>query len=143
MNVIPKQVKSFFYVDDDTDDLEFFEEAVGQIGKSVRLFTNPEDVLAAVAQHADPLLLFLDLNMPHKNGFEVLKEIKESNSAQKFPVIIYSTASDSATVDRCRNLGASLYIRKPTSLAALQQVLRKVLLIDWETFKPDVKNFMI
>ena len=144
MTDIINQQNSLFYVDDDIDDLEFFQEAVESLGERVFVFHNANDALLAIKDSTSlPSMLFLDLNMPTKNGFEVLEELKSAKKINKFPIIIYSTASDSSTVDRCRKLGASLYIRKPTSLPALKQVLRNVLAIDWETFKPDVKNFVL
>lgn len=144
MNDTIDQQTSLFYVDDDQDDLEFFEEAVCKLGQGVMLFQGAEELLSVIKNPPPtPSMVFLDLNMPNKNGFEVLQEIKGSENFKNFPLIIYSTATDSNTVDRCRKLGASLYVRKPTSLPALQQVLRQVLSIDWENFKPDAKNFVI
>ena len=144
MTAITHPVTSLFYVDDDIDDLEFFQEAIEILGEQVILFHNANDLLFSLNDSSiAPSMVFLDLNMRTKNGVGVLEEIKSSEHFRKFPILVYSTASDSATVDRCRKLGASLYIRKPTSLPALKQVLRQVLAIDWETFKPDLKNFVL
>lgn len=132
------------YVDDDLDDLEFFENAMRRLDRQVELFNSSTDFLQSLNSLQQlPDLVFLDLNMPTKNGFEVLQQIRSQERFKNLPLIIYSTAGDSATVDRCRKNGATLYIRKPTSIAALQQVLRQVFAIDWSTFKPDVKNFVV
>lgn len=140
----PYEFKSIFYVDDDQDDREFFQDAVNRLGQKVVLFHLADDMLDAISSSPPmPSIVFLDLNMPNKNGFEVLQQIKSSENVNHLPVVIYSTATDSKTVDECRKLGASLYIRKPSSLPALQQVLRQVLAIDFSTFKAGVKNFVV
>ncbi|MBF6607930.1 MAG: response regulator [Flavobacterium sp.] len=138
------EVKTLFYVDDDRDDLEFFQQAVENLGERVALFHLADELIAAIRNPPPvPSMIFLDLNMPNKNGFDLMQEIKESEAFRDLPLVIYSTASDSHTVERCRLLGASLYIRKPTSIAALQQALRQVLQIDWTSFRPDAKNFVV
>ncbi len=141
---ISNQLTSLFYVDDDQDDREFFQDAVSRLGQEVLLFHMADDLLKAIVNPPKvPSIVFLDLNMPNKNGFEVLKEMKSLDTTNKLPIVIYSTATDSKTVEQCRKLGASLYVRKPSSLPALQQVLRQVLAIDFSSFKPDTKNFVL
>lgn len=80
-----------------------------------------------------PDVLFLDLSMPYKNGFECLIEIKENKKLASLPVIILST---SFSMDKSyeRNListltknGAMLYIRKPDNFVALKKVLHLAL----------------
>ncbi len=144
MNSSPSHITSIFYVDDDRDDLDFFQEAVERLGERVALFHLADDLIEAMHNPPpQPSIVFLDLNMPNKNGFDLLQEIKASDAFQNLPLVVYSTASDTHTVQRCRKLGASLYIRKPTSIAALQQALRNVLAINWETFEPCEKNFVV
>ena len=143
MELSSQVTTTLFYVDDDRDDLEFFQEAVDRIGESVTVFHLGDDMINAMHNPPPaPSIVFLDLNMPDKTGFDLLKEIKESTAFKGLPLIIYSTASDSNTVEKCRKMGASLYVRKPTSQAALQQAIRYVLSIDWNTFKPTAKNFL-
>ena len=137
------EMTSIFYVDDDSDDLNFFQDAVDAINKNVRLFTMGDDMIKAMHNPPPaPSIVFLDLNMPTKSGFEIINEIKASGAFQGLPLIVYSTASDNYTVNKCRQLGACLYIVKPTSMAALKAALQKVLEIDWATFKPTPKNFL-
>jgi CheY-like chemotaxis protein len=60
-----------------------------------------------------PLLLVLDINMPRVNGIEVLKAIKGDPGKVRLPVIMLTTTDDPREVDRCYQLGCSVYITKP------------------------------
>jgi len=66
-----------------------------------------------------PNFILLDLNMPKKDGREVLKELKQSNRFRKIPVIIFSTTNNEQEMKRCYDLGANSYITKPNSFANL------------------------
>ena len=78
-----------------------------------------------------PDVIFLDLNMPAKNGFECLAEIKKNNTLKSLPVIIFSTTVQEETVNRVYKDGASYYICKPDNFTQLKKALKKVLEIDW------------
>ena len=70
-----------------------------------------------------PNVLFLDLNMPRKNGFECLNEIKLNNDLQNLPVIILSTSFNPDTIDELYDSGAQYYIRKPSEFSKLKKVI--------------------
>lgn len=73
-----------------------------------------------------PTLIILDLNMPHKNGKEVLKEIKEDETYKKIPVIVFTTSSNEMVIDKCYEDGANTYIIKPLSFDKLLQVVERI-----------------
>jgi CheY-like chemotaxis protein len=75
-----------------------------------------------------PDVLFLDLNMPRKNGFECLAEIKQSNKLKLLPVIVISTSSEPSIVDMAYEKGARYYIRKPNEYAELVRVIRDAII---------------
>lgn len=60
-----------------------------------------------------PLLLLLDINMPRIDGVEVLRQIKADERMSKIPVVMLTTTDDPREVDRCYQLGCSVYITKP------------------------------
>ena len=66
-----------------------------------------------------PRFILLDLNMPKKDGREVLKEIKQNSFFKKIPVIIFSTTNNEHEMRRCYELGANSYITKPNSFENL------------------------
>jgi two-component system, chemotaxis family, response regulator Rcp1 len=63
-----------------------------------------------------PNLILLDLNMPRKNGFDVLKEIKENDQLKKIPIIIFTTSKTARDIDKAYELGANCYISKPQTV---------------------------
>jgi CheY-like chemotaxis protein len=66
-----------------------------------------------------PGFILLDLNMPKKDGREVLKEIKEDPRFKKIPVIIFTTTKNETEITRCYELGANTYIVKPVGFDLL------------------------
>jgi two-component system, response regulator len=63
-----------------------------------------------------PDVILLDLNLPGTDGREVLAEIKKSEQLKSIPVIVLTTSADERDVERCYQLGANSYIRKPVDL---------------------------
>lgn len=134
---------TIFYADDDQDDRMFFEEVAQQIGEKISLFELGSHMLLKLENPPPyPSVIFLDLNMPIKDGFEVLQEIRNNEKFKEVPVIILSTTSGFDTVERCLNLGASLYVKKSISLQDLKKSLEYVLSINWEQHIVTEDNFL-
>ncbi len=91
-----------------------------------------------------PEVLFLDLNMPRKNGTECLTEIKLNEKLKHLPVIIYSTSLHEEIADQLYKTGAHYYIQK-TDLAELEKYLLHVLTIMLKNkfTRPSRKDFII
>ena len=70
-------------------------------------------------RYPEPGLLLLDLNLPRKDGREVLAEIKRDPALRALPVVVLTTSNAEEDVHRCYRLGANSYIRKPTSFTVL------------------------
>jgi len=113
--------------DDDNDDCTFFKEALEDLPISANLLTVHDGVqlMNFLSTKADTLpdVLFLDLNMPLKNGFECLSEIKSSREFENVPVIIFSTSLNIEVVDLLYQKGAHYYIRKPGEYDKLKKVI--------------------
>ena len=73
-----------------------------------------------------PDIILLDLNMPKKDGREVLREIKQVPEFRKIPIIIFSTTNNRQEITRCYELGANSYITKPNSFEQLIQVVKTI-----------------
>jgi CheY-like chemotaxis protein len=124
--------------DDDVDDRFFFDKALKEIPVTSNLVTvsNGELLMQYLAdrlQHL-PDVLFLDLSMPRKTGFECLAEIKDNEKLKNLPVIIFTT-SFTRGIDFEDNLkktfsrmGADDYIRKPGDFDELKEVIQQALL---------------
>jgi CheY-like chemotaxis protein len=73
-----------------------------------------------------PDLILLDINMPKKDGFEVLAELKSDLVLRRVPVVVFSTSDSQEDIDRAYDRGASTFITKPVTLADLTHVLRRI-----------------
>jgi len=132
-----------FYADDDDDDRLFFKEAAETIPGTVVLFESGIKMVSALELFMPtPSIIFIDLNMPVKSGFEIMKELKDRDDLKNIPVVVLSTASDHYNVKKCRDCGASYYIPKPLSFCKLRHSLEHTLKIDWRKFRPSVDGFM-
>ena len=132
-----------FYIDDDQDDLEFFKDATDELGESVALFSLPEELIKKLHNPPpSPSVIFMDLNMPVKTGYDILQHIRDSAAFKDLPLVIYSTSNNTSTFKKCRDMGASLYITKPTSIGALKKAIQYVIDIDWENFEATEHNFI-
>ncbi len=134
-----KKHSSIFLADDDEDDCALFEDALREVGHGMELVVSydGEELMNALAEKVppEPRLIFLDLNMPRKDGFECLQEIKQSAIYKNIPVIILSTSSEEDSVYKAYAHGASRYITKPGTFSLLKKTLQKVLAIDWSSGK--------
>ncbi|MHC4394568.1 MAG: response regulator [Planctomycetota bacterium] len=71
-------------------------------------------------------LLLLDIRMPKIDGIGVLEKIKQNEDLKKIPVIMLTVADDPRTIERCHNLGCSVYIVKPTEYNDFTDAVKKV-----------------
>ena len=73
-----------------------------------------------------PLLLLLDINMPRVDGVEVLRQLKASDKHCNVPVIMLTTTDDPREVQRCYELGCSVYITKPVSYEQFVEAVKRL-----------------
>lgn len=134
--------------DDDKDDRFFFNKVLKQLTIPVELTTVDDGVqlMDFLSDHIGDLpdALFLDLNMPRKNGSECLAEIKLNQKLKNLPVIIYSTSLPDDTADLLYKNGAYYYIRK-TYLLDLKKILEYILplLLEKNFKRPPRDKFLL
>jgi two-component system, response regulator, stage 0 sporulation protein F len=107
-------------VDDELFVGELLKEYLSIIGYEVTAVSNGEDALSVIEQ-SPPHIVILDIRMPGMGGMEVLKAIKEKNSATC--VIMLSAYGDPETVNEALRLGADHYLQKPMNLKHLVETL--------------------
>ncbi len=123
--------------DDDMDDRIFFDKALQEIPVDTTLHTvnNGEELMKYLTENEDrlPDVLFLDLSMPRKTGFECLAEIKENEKLKTLTVIMFTTSftrgielEDNLKTTLSR-MGAQEYIRKPGDFAEYRTVIQDAL----------------
>ena len=120
---------TIFYADDDDDEIFLLKDALETIHQSFTFLTaaNGEEALELLKFCEIPNIIFLDINMPLKSGFDVLKMIKEDRRLQHIPVILYSNMpADSMAIEAVK-LGANRYLSKETSYEDLRIQLRAIL----------------
>ncbi len=113
--------------DDDTDDCLLFKDALDQLPVSAQLTTvhNGEQLMLLLNKNeCPPDILFLDLNMPRKNGFDCLKEIRQNKNLDSLAVIPISTSIEQDTVTMLYKNGAQHYIRKPNDFSQLKNLIQ-------------------
>lgn len=133
--------------DDDEADILLFKEAFSEIKiKTLVLAVNNGDVLMQLLNEKDAILphvLFLDLNMPRKNGIECLKEIRSNEKLKNISIAIYSTSDTEKDIEETFLNGANIYITKPSNFNTLKQVLEKAVMmtfayqdqsLNWDNF---------
>ena len=124
--------------DDDTDDCIFFYKALKEIPIATHLatFHDGEELMNHLSFNSDhlPDLLFLDLSMPRKTGFECLDEIKENIKLKSLPIIIFSIPYNRGInyehdmIKLLLNNGVHKYITKTTDFDQLKKAIQILLI---------------
>ena len=125
---------NFLLVEDCAGDIRLTREALKSANMHINLHVAMDGVAAMAfltrqSEYTDvprPDLILLDLNLPKKDGREVLKEIKESVELRSIPVVILSTSASQADVLRSYQLHANCYITKPVGLAGFRQIVKSI-----------------
>ena len=133
--------RELIYVDDDSDDLLFFEDIARKLNIRTALYQYPQEVMARF-ESSQPLpdLIFVDLNMPLISGKDLVCNLRKMNV--EVPMIILTTTADSFSIPKVRACGANYLITKPTSLEGWETAISHALSIDWKNFDPDVHGFV-
>jgi CheY-like chemotaxis protein len=143
-----KQLK-ILLAEDDQDDRDFFDKMLKDIPISTHLVTvyDGEQLMNYLYKNSEhlPNVLFLDLNMPLKNGFECLSEIKLSKMLNQLPVIIFSTSFEQEVVNQLYQNGAQFFIRKPSEFSQYKKIIQQslILIAQKNILQPTSGNFVI
>ena len=144
-----KKHLNILLADDDMDDCIFFKEALDELLMTTNLTTvhDGEQLMIYLVGKSRKLIdvLFLDINMPRKNGFECLAEIKQNEDLKELPVIIFSTSYEQEVVNSLYKSGAHYFIRKPSEFAQFKKIIYHTLLliIQEEISQPSRANFVL
>jgi CheY-like chemotaxis protein len=103
-------INEVIHVKDGQEALDYVRSLTSQAGRSQQM----------------PMLMLLDINMPRVNGVEVLREIKGNASTMTLPVIMLTTTDDPREVQRCYELGCSVYLTKPLQYAEFVEAIKRL-----------------
>ena len=121
-------------VEDSPGDVRLTREAFKDAKVHINLHVAPDgaeamDFLNRQGKHSNvprPDLILLDLNLPKKDGREVLEEIKQSPRLKSIPVVILTTSASDADILRSYRLHANCYITKPVGLDGFLQIVHSI-----------------
>jgi CheY-like chemotaxis protein len=121
-------------VEDNPGDVRLTQEALkdAKVSNTLRVVEDGAAALDYLHQRGEhinaprPDLILLDLNLPKKNGREVLEEIKEDESLKTIPVVILTTSQAEEDVVRAYSLHANCYITKPVDFTQFAKIVRTI-----------------
>lgn len=123
--------------DDDADDRLLVKEALSDSGvpHALHFAEDGMDLLKYLKSNGTsedgrdmprPELILLDLNMPLKDGREVLREIRADQALRQIPVVVFTTSKADTDVRQMYELGANSFITKPAAFAELVQLMKRL-----------------
>lgn len=129
------QGPTILIVDDDEGHAILIRQNLEIAGLNNRIehFRDGQAILDFFFTHRDianeTYLVLLDIRMPKVDGIEVLRRLKADPEFRKLPVIMLTTTEDSREVERCHQLGCSVYIQKPVDYDRFAEAIRRIGLI--------------
>jgi CheY-like chemotaxis protein len=125
-------MKNVLLIDDDTDDIDLFSEAVSNISPEIRCWSAKDGSQGLRLLNEElvvlPDYIFLDVNMPVMGGKECLARIKTNSRLRTIPVFMYSTTSNATEIQEMKKLGAKDFVIKPSDFNSLVRLLKSVFL---------------
>jgi CheY-like chemotaxis protein len=144
MNQSTPHMNHVVLADDDQDHGIIFKRVLQQVddSKSLTIVNSGEELLHFLSRKV-PDLLFLDLNMPCKNGFECLTEIRKIPELKVLPIVVYSGSCHMSDIQRSYLYQADLYMVKPFNSVHLKNALESILKMEWKKSEPAEKYYFI
>jgi two-component system, chemotaxis family, response regulator Rcp1 len=121
-------------VEDNPGDVELTEDALrrSKVATRVSVVTDGEDAMDYLRRQSSyqdetmPDLVLLDLNLPRKDGMEVLKEMKDDRTLRHIPVVVLTTSEAERDILASYELGANCFISKPVDLTEFRKVVESI-----------------
>ncbi|MEO5967850.1 MAG: response regulator [Ferruginibacter sp.] len=130
--------------DDDEDDCQFFKEALEVLPfkSTINVVNDGEQLMRLLSAENTilPDILFLDLNMPRKSGYECLAAIKLIDKLKTLPVVVYSTSIGNDILNLLNDVGANFYIQKPGNFSDLKTLILEAIVLVTQKKTPQTLN---
>jgi len=131
-NLDPKDI---LLADDDEDDALIFKLALDQLDLTYELRRAENgELLFVMLKEKMPYILFLDINMPCKDGFACIHELRKNKDYDSLPIIMYTSHLSQKYVEDCFRGGANFYLSKTEHFNELVAKLKKVFSFDWREY---------
>jgi len=144
MGQIAPYMNHVILADDDRDHGILFEHILKQVdpSKTLTIIKDGEQLIEFLTSQV-PDLLFLDLNMPCKNGHECLLEIRQKLGLIDLPVVVYSSSTHMTDIQKSYLNKADLYMVKPFNSFHLRNALESILTMEWRKNYTNQKYYFI
>ena len=129
-----QKVNVLLMAEDDSDDRLLVKDALSECSwhADLRFVSNGEELLDYLLRRGEfvnsdaprPGLILLDLNMPRKDGREVLREIKQHAELRRIPVVVLTTSRADTDIESIYALGANSFISKPVQFEQLVNLMK-------------------
>ncbi|MGJ8550728.1 response regulator [Winogradskyella wichelsiae] len=130
--------------DDDEDDRLLFSEALDEISikTNLLLFAHGQKLIDYLFQPEIilPDMIFLDLNMPIKNGLQSLIDIRSNARFKDIHIAMYSTSLADKDINEAFTSGANMYVNKPNCFNLLKETLEQILQLNWKNHKQNLSK---
>jgi CheY-like chemotaxis protein len=131
---LPARPIEVLLVEDDPGDVLMTQEAFAdyKIANRLNVVTNGEDAIAYLrkqGEYADaptPDLVLLDLNLPRRDGREVLRDVKADPELRRIPIVVLTTSDAKEDVLASYDLHANAYVRKPVDFEQFVEAVRAI-----------------
>ena len=126
----PNETLRIVLVENDDDDVFFMERALrrAQLHLSLTRLKDGQHAIDYFSQLQDgvaPDVVMLDVNMPRRNGFEVLRWLREQPSFARLPVMMLTSSDDPFDISRAKDLGAAQFLTKKASCTEVVEALKR------------------
>lgn len=136
----PTTIEHILLADDDRDHTILFDRLIRKEYPSLQIsHVNDGEQLIQFLHLNKVDLLFLDLNMPSKNGYECLQEIRKDPSLKDLPIVVYSSSAHMSDIQKSFLHRADFYLVKPFNPDHLKTALKIILSVNWNE-DPFIKN---
>lgn len=137
-------IQHILLADDDKDHAVLFERVVRKEYPHVRISHVGDGEQLIQFLHLNQIdLLFLDINMPCKNGYECLQEIRKDPALKDLPIIVHSSSAHLSDIQKSFVNRADFYLVKPFNTDHLKKALKMILSVNWKDDPPIGQHYFI
>ncbi len=129
-----EQESNILFVEDNPADVRLFRQALLDTGAQHQMTVvddgeDAADLLFKRGQYAGatrPDLILLDLNLPKKNGLDLLREIRADPGLRRIPVVVLTSSASHFDINKAYDYGANMYLLKPSNLDEIERLMDTV-----------------
>jgi len=120
-------MKTIFLVDDSQTILMSMEQLLSRHAVKIEKAGDGEEAMRKLSGGLKPDLIITDINMPRKDGMQLIREVKQDSRFRFTPILVLTTEHDNTKKTEAKKLGATGWLVKPVSGEQLVTVLKQVL----------------